>query len=742
MDSGTPGDLGSVGGYRLLSRLGAGGMGQVFLGESPGGRMVAVKVIHPALAADGQFRARFAREVDAARRVGGFHTAPVVDADPYADPPWMVTAFIDGPSLQEAVDRNGPLPVERVRRLGAGLAEGLAAIHACDLVHRDLKPGNVIMAADGPRIIDFGIARAAGASALTSAGVMVGTFGYMSPELLRGEPAGPASDVFALGCVLAFAATARPPFGDDVAAAVMFRVLTADPDLQGVPDPGLHQLIIACLAKTPAERPAVTAVLAALADRVPAPTSLDRRAFRAADPVTGPPRDLAPARELAPASELAPARAMTGPDTHTQAPSRAPVPTGPGPQVQPPPAAAPPGRPPRRTNRRRTGVLLVAGSVVAALAVAVPLLLSPDHPHAAPGHTLSPAAGASSQASFPGTGSPGSRSPSPGAGSPGTGSRGTKSPAPKPVPTSAVAPRDAAFHGSSNAVFFDVAFSPDGRTVAAAGGVIAGAFVWDIVTGHLTTLADSSGSGVSEVAFSPDGTLLATADGNDSEYLWSMPSGRLVATLTRPNAGGAPYGMAFSTDGTRLAVGEGAFQSVLWDVTTRRLLFNLKDATGISGVAFSPDGKLLACSGGAAFVWDVATGQRVANLYDDPGTKSDVNDVAFSPDGSRLATVDINGHAYLWNVAARKVVATFTPPGARHNLSGVAYSPDGTLIAIASDNGHVYLWNAGSGALAGTFTDPSHGTVNSVAFSPDGRMLAVADSNANVYLRVTSELVS
>jgi serine/threonine protein kinase len=173
MDALQPGDPGSVGGYRLLGRLGAGGMGQVFLGVSPGGRKVAVKLIHLAHARDSQFRQRFVREIEAAQRVGGFHTAPVVDADPHADPPWMVTAYIEGLSLQEMIGRTGPLPPGEVRALGAGLAEGLAAIHARGLVHRDLKPGNVIMAADGPRIIDFGIARAVDVSTGGHCGVHV-----------------------------------------------------------------------------------------------------------------------------------------------------------------------------------------------------------------------------------------------------------------------------------------------------------------------------------------------------------------------------------------------------------------------------------------------------------------------------------------------------------------------------------------------------------------------------------------
>ncbi|MGH3192915.1 MAG: protein kinase domain-containing protein, partial [Streptosporangiaceae bacterium] len=187
------GDPRQVGGYTLIGRLGQGGMGQVFLGVSPGGRQVAVKLIRREHAADTHFRIRFAREVAAARRVGGFHTAPVVDANSEADPPWMVTAYIPGPSLDSAVRDRGPLGVAAVQALGAALAEGLAAIHACGLVHRDLKPGNIILADDGPRIIDFGIAHAADASTLTATGMVIGTFPYMSPEQISGTPVGPTA---------------------------------------------------------------------------------------------------------------------------------------------------------------------------------------------------------------------------------------------------------------------------------------------------------------------------------------------------------------------------------------------------------------------------------------------------------------------------------------------------------------------------------------------------------------------
>lgn len=255
-----PADPRTVGPYRLLARLGGGGMGQVFLGRSRGGRVVAVKLVRPELAEDAQFRQRFAREVQAARRVGGFYTAQVVDADTEAVPPWLVTSYIPGPTLREAIVKCGPLPADAVAALGAGLAEGLKAIHACDVVHRDLKPGNVILAGDGPRIIDFGIARALDASShLTQTGV-IGTPAFMSPEQIRGRETGPASDTFCLAAVLVYAATGRGAFGDGPTEAVVYRVVHDEPDLFGLPAE-LGELVSAGLAKNPDDRPSVTEVL-------------------------------------------------------------------------------------------------------------------------------------------------------------------------------------------------------------------------------------------------------------------------------------------------------------------------------------------------------------------------------------------------------------------------------------------------------------------------------------------------
>ena len=202
-----------IGPYWLERRLGSGGMGRVYLGRSPGGRQVAIKVIRPDLAEDADFRARFAREVSAARKVSGIFTASVVDADLEGPVPWLATSYIAGPSLADAVATRGPMPESFVLRLAAGLAEGLSAIHAAGVVHRDLKPSNVLLADDGPRLIDFGISRSMEASALTQTGTVVGSPGFMSPEQTQGREVGPPSDIFSLGAVLTFAATGEGPFG-------------------------------------------------------------------------------------------------------------------------------------------------------------------------------------------------------------------------------------------------------------------------------------------------------------------------------------------------------------------------------------------------------------------------------------------------------------------------------------------------------------------------------------------------
>ncbi|MFF3564761.1 bifunctional serine/threonine-protein kinase/ABC transporter substrate-binding protein [Streptomyces sp. NPDC002574] len=267
-----PSDPLAVGGFRLLRRLGAGGMGVVYLGRSEAGALAAVKVIRAESAADEEFRVRFAREAELAGRVESPWVVRVLGADATAPEPWLATAFVAGPSLGEAVGEHGPLPPSAVRVLGTLLAEALGAVHDAGLVHRDVKPGNVLLAVNGPRLIDFGIARAADDTALTASGLVIGTPGFLAPEQARGEQAGPASDVFALGCVLAYAATGRTPFGSGTPDALLYRTVHDEPDLDGVSGE-LRAVLDACLAKDPRARPAPEELRARLAEDAPAAPS-------------------------------------------------------------------------------------------------------------------------------------------------------------------------------------------------------------------------------------------------------------------------------------------------------------------------------------------------------------------------------------------------------------------------------------------------------------------------------------
>ncbi|MFF4751585.1 protein kinase [Streptomyces sp. NPDC001270] len=262
-----PGDPREIGAYRLLARLGAGGMGQVYLARSGRGRTVAVKLVREEHARKEEFRARFRREVQAAQRVGGAWTAPVLDADTEAAVPWVATGYVAGPSLQQVVEHDhGALPERSVRILAAGLAHALKDIHTAGIVHRDLKPSNVLVTIDGPRVIDFGIARAletAHGDGLTSIGSLVGSPGFMAPEQVRGDRITPACDVFCLGSLLAYAASGALPFGGAKSGvpALMFRIAQEDPDLTGVPE-GIADLVRECLRKDPAARPTLDRILA------------------------------------------------------------------------------------------------------------------------------------------------------------------------------------------------------------------------------------------------------------------------------------------------------------------------------------------------------------------------------------------------------------------------------------------------------------------------------------------------
>ncbi|MEU2742412.1 serine/threonine-protein kinase [Streptomyces sp. NPDC007095] len=352
-----------IGAYRLLARLGAGGMGRVYLARSDRGRTVAVKLVREELAAQEEFRARFRQEVQAARRVGGLWTAPVLDADTEAAVPWVATGYVAGPSLQTVVGHDhGALPERSVRILAAGLAHALKDIHAAGLIHRDLKPSNVLVTIDGPRVIDFGIARALETvtdGGLTRTGALVGSPGFMAPEQVRGDRVTPACDVFCLGSVLAYAATGALPFGaaNSGVHAMMFRIAQEDPGLDGVPE-GLADLVRHCLRKDPAARPGLDEILERIGaeDTVVDGRSRDpwlpsalvaqlgRHAVRLLDtenpderpaPAPAPPADQA----TVPAPEPAPGSAPAALDLSK--PSAAPTPA-PAPEVAPEHAATPP----------------------------------------------------------------------------------------------------------------------------------------------------------------------------------------------------------------------------------------------------------------------------------------------------------------------------------------------------------------------------------------------------------------
>ncbi|GGZ10996.1 serine/threonine protein kinase [Streptomyces nitrosporeus] len=271
MDELLPTDPSRIGGHRLLGRLGTGGMGVVYLGRTDAGKPVAVKVILPEHAEDQEFRARFRREARAARSVRSPWVAQVTGADTDGEQPWLATEFVPGPALSEAVARCGPLPARSVRVLGRLLARALDAVHTAGLVHRDVKPGNVLLTADGPRLIDFGIARTGEGTALTGPGLVVGTPGFLAPEQAAGEgtPPAPAGDVFAFGCLLAYAATGRPPFGSGAAEALLYRTVHDEPDLTGIDDPELRGLLTDCLDKDPAARPAAARAGARIPEDAP-----------------------------------------------------------------------------------------------------------------------------------------------------------------------------------------------------------------------------------------------------------------------------------------------------------------------------------------------------------------------------------------------------------------------------------------------------------------------------------------
>ncbi|MGW6980690.1 serine/threonine-protein kinase [Streptomyces sp. NPDC054932] len=378
-----------IGGYRLHARLGAGGMGVVYLAYTPGGRPIALKAVRREFAADPEFRERFAQEVASARRIHGLFTAQVVDSGEDDRTPWLATAYVPGPSLHQVVQRHGPLPVRTVLLLVAGIAEALQEIHRVGVVHRDLKPANVLIAGDGPRVIDFGIARAADAAALTGVGLRIGTAAFMAPEQALGHPVTSATDVFALGALAGFVAGGVPPFGNGPESGALYRVVHEHPDLGRIPHE-LHDLLSWCLAKRPQDRPTTADLIAAVHAHplvgprpeftdgwLPRPV-LEEVGGRAdtgrAGPAGVPEHLQATMAAAAYPAASAPAPAASGPGgtmSYAASPSPNPNPAASVPAPAPVPASAPsappgPARRAQRGGRRRLPVVALAAATVLA----------------------------------------------------------------------------------------------------------------------------------------------------------------------------------------------------------------------------------------------------------------------------------------------------------------------------------------------------------------------------------------
>lgn len=727
------GDPPYVGRYRILARLGHGGMGQVFLGESPGGRLVAVKLILDDHATDQEFRQRFAREIEALKQVGGFYTAFVIDADPNATPPWMVTAYIPGQSLNDVVRESGPLGIRKLCELGTGLAEALAAVHAHRIVHRDLTPSNVIMAADGPRIIDFGISKADGAETLTRTGEAIGTPSFMSPEQFRREHVGPASDVFSLGSLLTYAATGHGPFDAADSPAIMYGVLQGTPDL-GSMSGRLRQVIDACLAKDPARRPTLAILLAAFRE-IAETAAREPESTRAREPSSPPARTRHARAETRPADPSA--SRLVRPASSRRVPLSATRPVdGLRPQLQVRPASSAWDR-----------VTCDPGGRWLATADGDDAIAIWDTGSGLPVRSWSAGARVHAMA----------------AGPDGLLAVGEASGIVR-IWDAGTATDRGSFRGEDSRVRA-LAFDRAGTWLATGdqNGVVR---LWDVSAGDLFTIGNATYRAVTALAIDWSHHLVAAGDEDGKLRVWDTADPGTPVLLTELSCPVRTTALAFGADGERLAAGgtdgmvlvwglgrarggqpeahevhSADVLAVAWDTGEHRWVSVGADGSVAAGWPVrrppSADTPLAAAALLAGSRLGVAISENTGRIHvfsvDDPqdtrrlaGTDLALTGVCLASAGELLVTCGDDGALHAWDARAQ-ALTTVRPAG--RPVTALCGSPDGTQIAACDADGRLTLYGVAGREVTPRWTQRCPDPVAAAAFSPDGsRLVTVGDT--------------